>query len=110
MKSSKQAKSKQSKAIRHEILSLISGFKEAITVSDQGQQHRNGVPGFTEGLTLRETEVLRLVVRGRNNSEIARELFISLNTVTRHMTNIFSKTGTSNRVEVAVYAARYGIM
>ena len=65
---------------------------------------------FGEALTLREREVLRLVTGGKNNSEIARELFISLNTVTRHMTNIFSKTGTSNRVEAAVFAARHGIM
>ena len=110
MKSPKQDKSKQSKAIKQEILSLISGFKEDIIISDTPGHQSAVETEFSSGLTLREREVLRLVARGRNNSEIARELFISLNTVTRHMTNIFSKTGTSNRVEAAVYAARYGIM
>ena len=55
-------------------------------------------------------EVLRLVALGNNNSEIADELFISVNTVTRHLTNIFGKTSTRNRVEAAVYAARRRIV
>lgn len=61
---------------------------------------------FPHALTQREREVLTLVAMGRNNSEIARELFISVNTVTRHVSNIFIKTSTKNRVEAAVYAAK----
>ena len=61
---------------------------------------------FPHALTEREREVLTLVAMGRNNSEIAGELFISINTVTRHVTNIFTKTSTKNRVEAAVYAAK----
>ena len=61
---------------------------------------------FPHALTQREKEVLTLVAMGRNNSEIARELYISVNTVTRHVTNIFTKTSTRNRVEAAVYAAK----
>ena len=61
---------------------------------------------FPRTLTDREREVLTLVAMGRNNSEIAGELFISINTVTRHVTNIFTKTSTKNRVEAAVYAAK----
>ena len=61
---------------------------------------------FPNALTEREREVLTLVAMGRNNSEIAGELFISINTVTRHITNIFTKTSTKNRVEAAVYAAK----
>ena len=60
-------------------------------------------------LTPREREVLYLVARGLNNPEIGQRLYISLNTVARHMTNIFSKTGTANRVEAALYAERNGI-
>jgi DNA-binding CsgD family transcriptional regulator len=54
--------------------------------------------------------VLRLVVLGKNNSEIAQGLFISLNTVTRHLSNIFAKTGAKNRVELAVYAVRHRLV
>ena len=43
---------------------------------------------------------------GKSNPEVAEELFISLNTVERHLTNIFGKIGATNRVEVANYATR----
>jgi NarL family two-component system response regulator LiaR len=41
---------------------------------------------------------------------VAEALFISINTVTRHLTNIFTKTGTANRAEAAVYAARHNLL
>jgi DNA-binding CsgD family transcriptional regulator/pimeloyl-ACP methyl ester carboxylesterase len=58
------------------------------------------------GLSLREVEVLRLVASGRSNQQIADELVISLNTVARHISNIFDKTGVTNRAEAASYAHR----
>ena len=85
-------------------------LKDVITSDVRAEPRLNGIAGYTKSLTSREMEVLRLVALGKNNSEIARQLFISLNTVTRHMTNIFLKTGTTNRVEAAVYASRHGIM
>lgn len=54
-----------------------------------------------EGLSPREIEVARLVARGRTNSEIAEELFLSLATVKTHLTNITTRLGLRNRVEVA---------
>ncbi len=53
-----------------------------------------------------EVEVLRLVAAGRSKREIGEDLFISLNTVARHVSNIFSKTGSANRAEAATYALR----
>ena len=67
-------------------------------------------PAYPDGLTQREVEVLRLVAAGRSNPEIAQELFISINTVVRHLSNIFSKTGTTNRVEAATYANSRGLV
>ena len=60
-------------------------------------------------LSSREIEVLRLVAAGRSNQQIADELVISLNTVRRHVSNIFDKTGAANRVEAAQYATRNGL-
>ena len=60
-------------------------------------------------LSARETEVLRLVAAGRSNQQIADELVISLNTVRRHVSNIFDKTGAANRAEAATYAAHNGL-
>ena len=63
-------------------------------------------PVYPDGLTPREVEVLRLIATGKTNPEIGEELFISVNTVARHLTNIYTKTGAANRAEAAVYAAR----
>jgi DNA-binding NarL/FixJ family response regulator len=46
-------------------------------------------------------EVLRLVAAGRSNREISNELEISVNTVDRHVSNILTKIGASNRAEAA---------
>ncbi len=62
---------------------------------------------YPDGLTQREVEVLRLVAAGKSNREIGDALFISVNTVMRHMSNIFVKTNTSNRTEAALYAAQH---
>jgi predicted ATPase/DNA-binding NarL/FixJ family response regulator len=59
------------------------------------------------GLSPRETEVLRLVAHGKSNREIADALVISLNTVARHVSNIFDKVGAANRTEAAAYAHRH---
>lgn len=61
-------------------------------------------PPYPDGLSEREVEVLRLVAMGASNPEIAEQLVISINTVTSHLTHIYGKTGTNNRVEATRYA------
>jgi pimeloyl-ACP methyl ester carboxylesterase/DNA-binding CsgD family transcriptional regulator len=61
------------------------------------------------GLSQREVEVLRLLAAGRSNQQIADELVISLNTVRRHVSNIFDKTGAANRAQATAYAKDHGI-
>jgi DNA-binding NarL/FixJ family response regulator len=61
------------------------------------------------GLSEREVEVLRLVAAGRSNQQIADELVISQNTVIRHVSNIFAKTGAANRAQATAYAKDHGI-
>ena len=51
-------------------------------------------------LSAREMEVLKLIADGRNNTEIADDLFISYNTVKFHVKNLFKKTNCSNRAEL----------
>jgi DNA-binding CsgD family transcriptional regulator/pimeloyl-ACP methyl ester carboxylesterase len=60
-------------------------------------------------LSAREIEVLRLLSQGKSNQQIADELVISLNTVRRHVSNVFDKTGVANRTEASVYARDHGI-
>ncbi len=55
-------------------------------------------------LTQREKDVLRLMVTGVGNEEIANQLFIATNTVKNHVRNIFRKLDVNTRVEAVVYA------
>ena len=61
------------------------------------------------GLTQREREILKLVVSGRNNGEIAAALGISLSTVKFHVSSIFGKLRVTNRVEAARLAVEGGL-
>ena len=61
----------------------------------------------TFGLTPREIEVVGLVVSGCTNKDIASALGISEETVKRHMTHVFDKTGVSTRLELALFAVHH---
>src|SRR6266498_3962327 len=61
------------------------------------------------GLTARELEVLRLLVAGRSNRQIAEALFISGKTASVHVTNILAKLGVHSRVEAAARARDLGL-
>ena len=66
-------------------------------------------PESPETLTERETDVLRLLARGRANKEIARELSIAEKTVKSHVSSILGKLGVQSRTQAALYAARTGL-
>jgi DNA-binding CsgD family transcriptional regulator/pimeloyl-ACP methyl ester carboxylesterase len=84
---------------------LAEGFGLDLTL--QRRARRRSQPGSTTndvGLTRREIEVLRLLAAGKTNRQIAGTLFISLNTVSHHVRNIFAKTRSANRTEAAAFA------
>jgi len=62
------------------------------------------------GLTEREVEVLALVAQGWSNKEIASELTLSIKTVSRHLSNIFTKIGVSTRSGATAYAFRHQLV
>jgi ATP/maltotriose-dependent transcriptional regulator MalT len=62
------------------------------------------------GLTEREVEVLRLIVDGRSNKEIAAELHLSAKTGSRHLTNIFNKIGVSSRAAATAFAFEHRLV
>lgn len=62
------------------------------------------------GLTERERDVLRLIVVGRNNSEIASELYVSEATVKTHINHIFAKLGARDRTHAVVLAHQLGLV
>ncbi|MCX3060569.1 response regulator [Streptomyces beihaiensis] len=62
-----------------------------------------------DGLTTRETEVLRLIADGLSNQEIAHTLQVSTATVKTHINNLFSKAGLKDRAQAVRYAYRHGV-
>ena len=67
-------------------------------------------PALPAGLTEREVEVLRLVAGGLTNNEIATELFLSPKTVSRHLSNIFTKIGVSSRASATAFAIQHQLL
>ncbi|NJK40086.1 MAG: response regulator transcription factor [Oscillatoriales cyanobacterium RM2_1_1] len=61
-------------------------------------------------LSQRETEVLKLLVEGKSNPEIAGELFLSPNTIKTHVRGIMNKLSVDDRVQAAVVALRAGLV
>lgn len=61
-------------------------------------------PHFTNKLSKRETEVLKEMVKGKTNKEIANTLFVSEKTIKTHVSHIFSKLQVSDRTQAAIYA------
>jgi HD-GYP domain-containing protein (c-di-GMP phosphodiesterase class II) len=69
--------------------------------------HRRAGPA---GLTAREVEILRLLVRGLSNKQIARQLVISPKTVGNHVEHIYSKIGASTRAQASLFAMQHGLL
>ncbi|HLK09835.1 MAG TPA: helix-turn-helix transcriptional regulator [Candidatus Binatia bacterium] len=59
-----------------------------------------------DGLSPREREVVRQVVRGLRNADVAATLRISKHTVRKHLQNVFTKLGVHRRAQLAAYAER----
>lgn len=65
---------------------------------------------LAEPLTPREVEILRFLVRGQTNREIAQELVVSRGTVKNHVQHIIAKLGVSDRTQAAVRAVELGLI
>ncbi len=64
---------------------------------------------LTEPLSQREIEVLRLIADGATNKEIAHELVLTVNTVKKHIINIFAKLDASNRAQAIARARQLNL-
>ena len=61
-----------------------------------------------ENFTERERDVLFLLLKGLNNKEISKKLFISNHTTKAHVASIYKKLGVSNRVQAAIKSMKLG--
>ncbi|GFZ97518.1 DNA-binding response regulator [Okeania sp. KiyG1] len=68
------------------------------------------VPENSANLSSRELDVLKLLVEGKTNTEIAKDLFLSPNTIKTHVKGIMNKLAVDDRVKAAVVALRTGLV
>jgi len=83
----------------------ISGVRPSLRKLDAARRQSKAF-----GLTRREIDILRAVVAGCTNKEIAERSAITENTVKSHLTHIFNKSGASNRVELALFATHHRLL
>ncbi len=82
---------------------------ESVICKVQVERGPAKAPEYPDGLSQREVEVLHLIAAGNSNREIAEELFVSVRTIERHITNIYTKTNTRGRADAMAYALRHGL-
>jgi two-component system, NarL family, response regulator LiaR len=97
------------------------GLHEAIRGAAEGRVHlapeaaarlmrEVRAPENPEALSDRETEVLRLLARGKANKQIASELYVEEETVKAHVSSILMKLGVQSRTQAALHAVRTGLV
>ena len=91
-------------------LPLDDAVAEALAAGTRSNDPALSVASATttsHGLTSRELEILREIVAGKSNKEIAADLFLSARTVERHIANLYLKINVHNKAEATAYALRH---
>jgi DNA-binding NarL/FixJ family response regulator len=98
-------------AVDLELVTAIRRVARGEEVLDPQIARRGTLKGEREtGLTVRELEILQLIVGGLSNKEIASQLNLSANTVAVHRANIMDALGIHKTAELVVYAIRNGLV
>ena len=97
--------------VRMELRAALATFERlgARPDADRARELLADRPDGASGLSPREIEVLRLIVDGRTNAEIAAELYLSERTVHRHVSSILTKLGVRSRTAAAILAVQHAL-
>jgi DNA-binding NarL/FixJ family response regulator len=79
-------------------------------IRDHIERAERGEDSLDDPLTPRETEIVKLIAEGHTSRQIAELLHIAENTVDRHRANVLEKLGLRDRVGLALYAVRRGLV
>src|ERR1700757_819212 len=85
------------------VVNLVSALHDLMRQAQPPQRK-------TYGLTPRELDVVGCIVEGCSNRDIAKQFTLSEETVKRHLSNIFDKTGVSTRLELAMFAIAHRLV
>jgi LuxR family maltose regulon positive regulatory protein len=94
------------------VVALLTAFREpsgsrALSTGAYTPRTTRSLP---EPLSQRELEVLRLVAAGKSNQEISRQLFVTVDTVKKHLTHVFGKLGVRSRTQAVARARELGLI
>ncbi len=96
-------------AVNHGIIYVQPQLMRALVFPDSGSPEEVKT-GAVEELTPREFDVMRLIVQGHTNRQIAELLNLSIRTVETHRSNLMAKLNLRSRVELVRYAAEHGFL
>jgi DNA-binding NarL/FixJ family response regulator len=98
-------------AVNLDLVDAVRRTARGETVIDPQLSHPAPLRGErNHGLTVRELQILQLIVDGRSNKEIAAQLDLSANTVAVHRANIMDALGIHKTAELVTYAIRHGLV
>jgi LuxR family transcriptional regulator, maltose regulon positive regulatory protein len=96
---------------RDHLARLVDAFEQAdLPVRPPVRTGGVVVAGLVEPLSARELEVLRLLAAGAPNRAIAKQLVVTLDTVKRHVSNLFTKLQVANRTQAVARARELGLL
>jgi LuxR family maltose regulon positive regulatory protein len=96
--------------LREYVRALLAGFAPDVSVGAAQKRLAVDQSQLIEPLSDRELEVLGLIARGLTNREVAKRLFLSLNTVKVHTRNIYGKLAVNNRTQAVAKARSLGLL
>ncbi|HTW17280.1 MAG TPA: response regulator transcription factor [Nocardioides sp.] len=92
-----------------ELIERVHAGEQVAPDVDEAEETFGTWPGREFGLTGREAEVLALITQGYSNDEIARKVYLGVNTVKTHIRKTYRKIGVSRRAEAVLWGIDHGM-